>query len=70
MASTGKTGDEQGRRRTCPICSKEAAPRGEPCYPFCSKRCQLIDLGHWLDEDYRIPDADGDQSSSPGGSFR
>ncbi|MCG8418001.1 MAG: DNA gyrase inhibitor YacG [Proteobacteria bacterium] len=36
---------------------------GEPCrgheenelYPFCSRRCQLIDLGRWLDGDYRIP---------------
>jgi len=30
-------------------------------FPFCSTRCQLIDLGRWLDEDYRIPDGD-DQS--------
>ncbi|MCA9683774.1 MAG: DNA gyrase inhibitor YacG [Myxococcales bacterium] len=22
--------------------------------PFCSPRCQLIDLGKWLDEDFRI----------------
>ena len=23
--------------------------------PFCSKRCNLIDLGEWLDEKPRIP---------------
>jgi endogenous inhibitor of DNA gyrase (YacG/DUF329 family) len=24
--------------------------------PFCSARCQLIDLGQWLGEAYRVPD--------------
>lgn len=23
--------------------------------PFCSRRCQLIDLKRWLDEEYGIP---------------
>lgn len=26
-----------------------------PYRPFCSKRCQLIDLGEWADEEKRIP---------------
>ena len=26
-----------------------------PFRPFCSKRCQLIDLGEWADEEKRIP---------------
>jgi endogenous inhibitor of DNA gyrase (YacG/DUF329 family) len=25
-----------------------------PYRPFCSRRCQLIDLGKWLNEEYRI----------------
>ncbi|GMV97424.1 MAG: DNA gyrase inhibitor YacG [Phycisphaerae bacterium] len=25
-----------------------------PYRPFCSKRCQLIDLGKWLNEEYRV----------------
>jgi uncharacterized protein len=25
--------------------------------PFCSERCRLADLGRWLSEDYRVPDA-------------
>ncbi|MFM9836156.1 MAG: DNA gyrase inhibitor YacG, partial [Methylophilaceae bacterium] len=25
--------------------------------PFCSERCQLIDLGDWANEAHRIPDA-------------
>jgi endogenous inhibitor of DNA gyrase (YacG/DUF329 family) len=24
-------------------------------FPFCSERCRLVDLGAWLDGDYRIP---------------
>ena len=23
-------------------------------FPFCSKRCRLVDLGKWFREDYRI----------------
>ena len=23
-------------------------------FPFCSERCRLVDLGAWLDGDYRI----------------
>lgn len=48
-------------KHQCPVC--------ETCYaydldeqltypavfPFCSDRCKLIDLGAWLDADYRIP---------------
>lgn len=38
----------------CPICGKENEFFAEPVGPFCSQRCKLIDLGKWLDEDYRI----------------
>jgi endogenous inhibitor of DNA gyrase (YacG/DUF329 family) len=24
--------------------------------PFCSERCQLLDLAQWADESYRVPD--------------
>lgn len=23
-------------------------------FPFCSERCRMVDLGHWLNEDYKI----------------
>jgi endogenous inhibitor of DNA gyrase (YacG/DUF329 family) len=39
-------------RRRCPICGKPALPQYRP---FCSARCALIDLGRWLEGDYRIP---------------
>jgi uncharacterized protein len=50
MASTEKT--------ECPICSAEVErkPQQSKNYPFCSERCQLVDLSHWLDESYKIPD--------------
>jgi len=47
-------------RRKCPMCRKvidesvqECGPQGK-FYPFCSERCKLIDLGRWLDGEYRI----------------
>ncbi|MCP4449753.1 MAG: DNA gyrase inhibitor YacG [Myxococcales bacterium] len=40
----------------CPICEKDVPPRTEgSAYPFCSARCQLIDLGQWLDGKYTVP---------------
>jgi len=40
----------------CPTCGTRGV-WGEvsPFRPFCSKRCQLIDLGEWADEEKRIP---------------
>jgi uncharacterized protein len=37
----------------CPICQKAVPGEGES-RPFCSPRCKDIDLGRWLDEEYRI----------------
>lgn len=41
----------------CPICRKPVeTSSGEQseCFPFCSERCRLVDLGAWLDAEYRI----------------
>jgi endogenous inhibitor of DNA gyrase (YacG/DUF329 family) len=35
----------------CPICGKTVDPAAG-LYPFCSKRCKLIDLGNWASEKY------------------
>ena len=29
--------------------------RISPFHPFCSDRCQRIDLGQWLNESYHVP---------------
>lgn len=39
----------------CPRCKAEVTWDNNPHRPFCSDRCQLIDLGAWADERYRIP---------------
>jgi endogenous inhibitor of DNA gyrase (YacG/DUF329 family) len=41
----------------CPRCGKAAAQRFAP---FCSTRCQQVDLGRWLKGDYVIPAAPGE----------
>ena len=45
-----KTGQEHSRK--CPQCGKPTNPTFRP---FCSKRCQQLDLGKWLNESYVIP---------------
>lgn len=41
----------------CPACRCEVRWQDNPRRPFCSLTCRLLDLGVWLDEGYRIPDA-------------
>jgi endogenous inhibitor of DNA gyrase (YacG/DUF329 family) len=42
-------------RVKCPTCHRESEWENNPHRPFCSDRCQLIDLGGWAEERYRIP---------------
>jgi len=54
----------------CPVCRKQA--KADSAFlPFCSKRCQVIDLGRWASGDYRIKgesaapwELDGDDEES------
>ena len=43
------------RSTRCPTCRAAAIKEGNKLFPFCSERCQLVDLGRWLNEDYRVP---------------
>jgi len=44
----------------CPVCRKTVktsvqGKSGEERFsPFCSRRCKLVDLGAWLDAEYKI----------------
>ena len=38
----------------CPICAKETDFFQDPLGPFCSNRCKMVDLGKWLNEEYRV----------------
>jgi len=54
----------------CPTCKKPSVKEGNKLFPFCGERCQLVDLGRWLGEEYRVPAepasaADVDSARSP-----
>jgi endogenous inhibitor of DNA gyrase (YacG/DUF329 family) len=38
----------------CATCGKPTNFFSPPTGPFCCQRCQLVDLGRWLNEEYRI----------------
>jgi endogenous inhibitor of DNA gyrase (YacG/DUF329 family) len=45
------------RPLTCPVCQKEIAPASEAeakWLPFCSERCQNVDLFRWSEGRYAI----------------
>ena len=43
---------------SCPTCKTSVLWQAQSAYrPFCSKRCQLIDLGEWAAEGHKIPQA-------------
>ena len=43
----------------CPTCHKEVVWNTDSPYrPFCSKRCKLIDLGEWAQENYPVSSED------------
>ena len=47
-------------KHRCPVCNKIVqGPTQEHAkevlfFPFCSKRCKFIDLGAWLDSEYKL----------------
>ena len=47
----------------CPTCKKVIYwTEAFPYRPFCSHRCQLIDLGEWASEGYAIPASSEEQN--------
>ncbi len=54
----------------CPHCGKPSVyDASNPSRPFCSERCQLMDLGKWADEKYAVPgeavDSKSDVNENP-----
>ena len=41
--------------RRCPNCRQPVNWDESKFVPFCSERCQMIDLGRWANEEYRVP---------------
>lgn len=61
------------RKVRCPTCKKEGDWFEGKYGPFCSKRCKLVDLGKWLNEEHKVSeplDAEqiGDQKNADGPS--
>ncbi|MCA9099854.1 MAG: DNA gyrase inhibitor YacG [Planctomycetales bacterium] len=40
----------------CPVCERRFPRTARQTMPFCSTRCQQIDLGRWLGEQYTVPE--------------
>jgi uncharacterized protein len=47
------------KSKPCPVCRKSISEDSK-FLPFCSKRCQVIDLGRWASGDYHIKGEPGE----------
>ena len=52
IISLSEVKSEKPKGTKCPQCGAMAE---KPHTPFCSRRCAQLDLGKWLNEDYRVP---------------
>lgn len=54
----------------CATCGTPTDFFAPPLGPFCSQRCQMVDLGKWLGEEYVIPSelkpSDFEDEANPG----
>ena len=46
----------------CPQCETEFNYYESEFRPFCTERCQQVDLGHWFQESYTVPEKGNAQS--------
>lgn len=44
----------RARKTKCPTCKKEGNWFAGQYGPFCSRRCKLVDLGKWLNEENKV----------------
>lgn len=50
---------------SCPTCGRTFSFSQTVSPPFCSQRCQLIDLGRWLNEEIGLPCEGGAEDEEP-----
>lgn len=55
--------NQKNSQRKCPQCSGPIE-RDSKNFPFCSERCQMLDLGAWATERYRIAAVENDEGIS------
>ena len=58
---------EEKIKARCPRCGMVIEWEGNAHRPFCSERCKLIDLGRWIDEEYRVLGEDSPLSTEEQG---
>ena len=49
--------DRKVHRSICPACRKwveTSDVAADENFPFCSRRCKLVDLGKWFESEHRI----------------
>lgn len=39
----------------CPSCKRKFIYSSSEFRPFCCERCKMVDLGNWLEENYKVP---------------
>ncbi len=54
QATGGRQASPASLRR-CALCGKKYQVTEPKLVPFCSVRCQQVDLGNWLGEAYGLP---------------
>lgn len=52
---TRLTGRSRQQLAHCSLCGHPFERRESKVFPFCSVRCQQIDLGQWLEEKHGLP---------------
>lgn len=59
------------KKLKCPVCKKFVTSKpGQQPFPFCSEYCQAVDLGRWINEEYRVPvDQSSTERDLPGDDF-
>lgn len=59
------------KKGNCPTCKAEREGiDNNKFFPFCSERCQLVDLWNWINGEYNIPEPlpnveDGSEEPEP-----
>ncbi|PID37666.1 MAG: DNA gyrase inhibitor YacG [Pseudomonadales bacterium] len=61
---TSNSNSQAPKQYPCPHCQKQTPWQDNPFKPFCSKRCKMIDLGAWANEDYKIASMEDDLFSN------
>jgi endogenous inhibitor of DNA gyrase (YacG/DUF329 family) len=42
----------------CPQCDISFSYYESEFRPFCCERCKMVDLGHWFEESYKVPNGE------------